>query len=166
MLGPVMQMRVDRLPNPLMPCLLDRLYFTGRNGVDICKAVHRQLALLWDMSLRPPGGERLVHDKWGLSALSGLCLPTVTWPPCPHPDPRWETVAIHWGRMSICGVGGQVFIVPRGTAVYLDGRMALQLRVEPLTSHVLVASFQWDSAKPQPWGIPVGIVLWRELPAL
>ena len=44
--------------------------------------------------------------------------------------------------------------------------MALKLTAEPLTTHVLAASLQWGSAKPQSWLGPLAQVLLRNLPTL
>ena len=45
-----------------------------------------------------------------------------------------------WGWVTIHGVGGHAFTAPRGMAVDTDGRVALQLTAEPLTTHVVVVT--------------------------
>ena len=82
------------------------------------------------------------------------------------PGPSWETIVLVWGWVTIRGVGGHAFMAPRGTAVDTDGRVALQLTAEPLTTHVVVVALQWGSERPQPSRDPIAGVLWRNLPTL
>ena len=71
-----------------------------------------------------------------------------------------------WSWVTFCGVGGHAFLAPRGTAVETDGKVALQLSAEPLTTHVVVVFLQWGAKRPQPLRDPIARVLWRDLPAL
>ena len=71
-----------------------------------------------------------------------------------------------WGRVTMCGVGGYAFTASRGPAVDTDGKVALLLSAEPLTTHVVVISLKWGGERPQPWQDLIARGLWRDLPAL
>ena len=55
------------------------------------------------------------------------------------PRPTWEIVAVMWGGVTIRGTRGHVFTAPQGTVIGMDGGVALQLTVEPVTTHVVLA---------------------------
>ena len=78
-------------------------------------------------------------------------VPTrVTWPRRSGLGPSCETIVVLRGCVTIHGVGGHAFAAPRGTALDSDGRVALQLTTEPLTTHVVVVSLHWGAERPQP----------------
>ena len=68
--------------------------------------------------------------------------------------------------MTVRGFGGHIFTAPGGTVVEKDGRAALQLTAEPLTTHEVVAILQWGGERPQPWQDPITRVIWCDLPTL
>ena len=129
-------------------------------------AVHRQLPESWHKSFRPPSHERLLGVEWRMWTANSPCLPVVVWPKKSGPSPSWETVVILWGWVTVRGFGGHVFTAPRGTVVEKDGRVALQLTAEPLTTHVVVVALQWGAERPQPWRDPIARVIWRDPPTL
>ena len=67
-----------------------------------------------------------------------------------------------WGWVTICGAGA----TPRRTSVDSDGRVALRLTAEALTTPVGVVSLQWGAERRQNWRDPIARVLWRALSAL
>ena len=149
-LGLGMEVRSVCLPSPMTPELLEGLSFTRSDEAEVWTAVHRQLRGSWDASLQPPGCDWLVGVKWRLWAANGPCPPMVMWPRHSGPGPRCETIMVLWGWVTIRGAGGHAFTAPRGTAMDSDGRVALQLTAEPLTTHVAAVSLHWGAERPQP----------------
>ena len=80
-------------------------------------------------------------------AANGPCPPVVVWPKKSGPSPSWETIVVLWGWVTVRRVGGHAFTAPRGTVVETDGRVALQLAAEPLTTHVVVVALQWGGPR-------------------
>ena len=107
----------------------------------------------------------MVGVEWRVWAANSPCLPVVVLPRRTS-HPSWETVAVLWGWVAVRGTDGHVFIAPRGTVSETDGGTALQVTAEPLTTHVVVAVFEWGADKPQPWRDLVARDVWRDLPAL
>ena len=165
-LGPGMEVWSVRLPSPMTPGLLEGLSFTRGDGAEVWTVVHRQLPGSWDASLRPPGCDRLVGVEWRLWVANGPCPPVVMWPRCSAPGPRWETIVVLWGWVTIRGAGGHAFTAPRGMAVDSDGRVALQLTAEPLTTHVVVVFLHWGAERLHSWRDPIARVPSRDFPAL
>ena len=128
-------------------------------------AIHRQLPDKCPRAFRPPGHERLVGVEWRIWAANSTCPPVVVLPRRTS-HPSWETLAVLWGWVAVYGTMGHVFAAPRGTVIETDGEMPLQLRAEPLTTHVVVAVLQWGADKPQPWRNPIARAVWRDLPIL
>ena len=163
-LGRGLEVRTARLPSPVDRDILEGLRFTRADGADMWTAVHRQLPDAWPQVFRPPGHERLVGVELRVWAANSPCPPVVVLPRRTS-HPSWETVAVLWGWVAVRGTGGHVFTAPRGTVIETDGGMALQLTVEPLTTHVVVAVLQWGADKPQPWRDLVARAVWRDLRA-
>ena len=163
-LGRGLEVRTAGLPSPVDRNILEGLRFTRADGADVWTAVHRRLPDAWPQVFRPPGHERLVGVEWRVWAANSPCLPVVVLPRRTS-HPSWETVAVLWGWVVVRGTGGHVFTAPRGTVIETDGRTALQLTAQPLTTHVVVAVLQWGADKPQPWRDPVARAVWRDLPA-
>ena len=53
------------------------------------------------------------------------------------------------GWVTIREVGGHAFTAPRGTAVDTDGRVALKVTAEPLTTQVVVLALKWGADRPE-----------------
>ena len=164
-LGQGLEVRTARLPSPVDRDILEGLQFTRADGADVWTAVHRQLPDAWPEAFRPPDHEHLVVVEWRVWAANSPCPPVVVLPRR-RSHPSWGTVAILWGWVAVRGTRGHVFTAPRGTVIQTDGRMALQLPAEPLTTHVVVAVLQWGADKPQPWRDPAARAVWRNLPVL
>ena len=146
-LGWGLEVRTARLPSPVERDILEGLQFTRADGVDVWTAIHRQLPDAWPQAFRPPGHKRLVGLEWCVWAANSPC-PLVVVLPRRTSHPSWETVAVLWGWVAVRGTGGHVFTAPRGTVIETDGGMALQLKAEPLTTHVVVAVLQWGADRP------------------
>ena len=56
------------------------------------------------------------------------------------PSPSWETVVVLWRWVIVQGVGGHAITARWGRVVATDGRVALQLAEEPLTTQVVVVA--------------------------
>ena len=162
-LGQGLEVRTARLSSPVDRDILEGLQFTRAGGADVRTAVHRQLPDAWPQVYRPPGHERVVGVEWRVWAANSPCPPVVVLPRRTS-HPSWETVAVLWGWVAVCGTDGHVPTTPRGTVIETDGGTALQLTAEPLTTHVVVAVLQWGANKPQPWRDPVARAVWRDLP--
>ena len=130
-LGQGMEVRSARLPSPVERDVPEGLQFTRADGADVWTAVHRQLPDAWHRTFRPPGHERLVGVEWRVWAANSPCPPVVLPPKKSGPHPRWETVAVGWGWVTVRGTGGHVFSAPRGRVIETDGRVALQLTGSP-----------------------------------
>ena len=135
-LGHGMAVRSVRLPNPIWRNILEGLHFTRGEGADVWAAVQRQLPDAWHKSLRPPRHERLV----GWSRECGRQIGRArqwsrgqgSWAPVPAGR------RLRW--VILRGVGAHAVKARRGTVVARDGRVALQLAEEPLTTHVVVVA--------------------------
>ena len=129
-LGKGMDVRSTGLLSPVTRSLLEGLHFTRGDGAEVWTAPRRQLPGSWDVSLRPPGYNRLVGVEWRLWEANGVCPIVVMWPRRSGPSPSWETIVVVWNWVTIRGVGGHAFMALRGTAVDKDGRVAPQLIAE------------------------------------
>ena len=161
-LGRGLEVRTARLPSPVDRDILEGFQFTRADGADVWTAVHRRLPDAWPQVIRPPGHERLVGVEWRVWATNSPCPPVVVLPRRTS-HPGWETVAVLWGWVAVRGTGGHVFTAPRGTVIETNGRTALQLAAEPLTTHVVVAVLRWGADRPQPWRDPVARAVWRDV---
>ena len=155
-----------RLPRPVTGSLLEGHCFICGDGAEVWTAVHRQLLARGMRPCGPPRCDRLVGAEWRLWAANGPCPPVVVWPRRSGPGPSWESIVLLWGRVMSRGVGGHTFTALQGMAMDTDGKMALQLTAEPLTTHVNVVSPQWGAERPQPWWDPFARVPWRDPPPL
>ena len=164
-LGRGLEVRTASLPSPVEGDILDGLQFTRVDRADAWSAVHRQLPDAWPQVFWPPGHERRVVVEWRVWAANNPCPPVVVLPRRTS-HPSWETLAVLWGWVAVCGTGRHIFTAPRGTVIETDGGMALQLTAEPLTTHVVVAVLQWGADRPHPWRDPVAGAVWRDLPIL
>ena len=162
-LGRGLEVRTACLPSPVDRDILEGLQFRRADGADVWTAVHRQLPDAWPQVFRPPGHERLVGVEWRVWAANSPCPPVVVLPRRTS-HPSWEGVAVLWG--GVRSVGPVATTAPRGTGIETDGGTELQLTVEPLTTHVVVAVLQWGAHKPKPWLDPVARAVWRDLPVL
>ena len=90
----------------------------------------------------------------------------MVWPRKAGPNPSWETMVVLWVWVTMQEIGGHAFTAPRGTVVETDGRVALQLAAEPLTTHVTLVALQWGVEKPQPCGDLIARVIWRDVRTL
>ena len=146
-------------------CGKGHLHFTRADGADVRTAVHRQLPDTWPQAFWPPGHEGLVGVEWRAWTANSPCPPVVVLPRRTS-HPSWETVAVLWGWVAVRVTGGHIFTASRGTVIERDRGMAMQLTVEPLTTHVVVAVLQWGADKPQHWRDPIARAVWRDLPIL
>ena len=137
-LGHGMEVRSVGLPDPVAREILEGLQLTRGDGAGVWTAVHRQLPQVRHKYFRPLGHERLVGMERRMWAANSPCPPVVVWPKKSGPSPNLETVVVLWGWVTVRGFGGHVFTALHGTVVKTDGRVALQLTAEPLTTHVLV----------------------------
>ena len=149
-LGQGMEVRTARLPSPVERDILEGLQFTRADGADVWPAIHRQLPDAGHRTFRPPSHERRMGVEWRMWAANSPCPPIMVLPKKSGPHPSWETMAVLWGWVAVRGTGGHIFTAPRGAVIETDGGVALQLTVEPLTTHVVVAVLQWGANRPQP----------------
>ena len=161
-LGRELEVPTARPPSSVERIILEGIQFTQADGADVWTAVHPQLPDAWPQAFRPPGHEHLVGVEWRVWAANSPGWPVVALPGRTS-HPSLETVAVLWGRVALPGTRGHVFTAWRGTVIETDGGMALQLTVEPLTTHVVVAVLQWGADKPQTWRDPIARAVWRDL---